>query len=208
MAALILMYLYYDKNGDIKAVTPTADQGLANEFNTAMFPLSDVEPFLLGQKNPFDFTIKKVKRIGGESFRIIKKETHINVTRTLDNYLTKVSEDTNEIPILKIVADQEAHSIALSLDPAYKELLKNGIDEEQEDVEAFMNHGISMLYFTRRNDPYTLLFTLPFVPKALFDEARVYFPFPTYIDFSYSSVYTRKILSSYGYRVRGVKNVF
>ena len=206
MASLVLMYVYFDSNNDIKAITPMPDVTLAAGFNSATFPLSDVEMFMTGQKNPFDFTVKKIKRIGGESYVLAKKETHINITRTLDNYLMKISECIEDIPILKIMVDESAKHVTMYLDQSYKDIYKFGVDEERQDVENFINCNDITLYFTRKNDPYYLLHTVIVSPRELFEADKMSIPYPEYIDLSNSSVYTRKVLSSYGYRIRGVNN--
>jgi hypothetical protein len=206
MASLVLMYVYFDSNNDIKAITPMPDDVLANGFGVATFPLPSVEMFMLGQKNPFDFTVKKIKRIGSESYVLVKKETHINITRTLDNYLTKVSESVDDVPILKIIADVSVKHITMYLDKSYKDIYKFGSEDEKEDIESFINYSDITLYFTGRNDPYYLLHTLVVSPRELFEADKLYVPYPEYIDLSLSSVYTRKVISSYGYKIRGVNN--
>lgn len=205
MSALILMYVYYDNNGDIKAITPTPDVSLANEFSLAMFPVADVEIFLSGKRNPFDFTISKIKKITGETFKLVKKQTEVFLTRTLDNYLTKVEPFNESETILKIITDSPERKIILKLDSAYKELYKTGSEEQQEDIDSFINHGASSLYFTKLNDPYYLYHTVSFVPREVFERDEVVFEYHEGIDLSNSSVYTKKILNSYGYYIRGRK---
>lgn len=206
MSALILMYVYYDANGDIKAITPMPDTFLANEFSLAMFPVSDVEIFLSGKRNPFDFTISKVKKITGETFKILKKQTEVFLTRTLDNYLTKVEPFSESDTILKIITDSPARKIILKLDRAYKELYKTGTEEQQDDIGSFISHSASTLYFTKFNDPYYLYHSISFTPKELFEKDEVVFEYSEDIDLSDSSVYTKKILNSYGYYIRGRKH--
>lgn len=199
MSTLILMYVYYDANGDIKAITPISDVSLSNEFSCAMFPISEVEVFLSGKRNPFNFTVSKIKKITGETYKLVKKQTDVFLTRTLDNYLTKVGLFNESETILKIIINSSERKIILMLDNAYKELYKTGSEEQQEDIDSFINHNTSELYFTKRNDPYYLYHTISFVPKEIFEKDEVVFEYHNGIDLSNSSVYTKKILSSYGY---------
>jgi hypothetical protein len=207
MASLVLMYVFYDKNGDIKAITPGLDPALSAEFSVATFPLPEVEMFLLGQRNPFDFSIKKILRAGGDKVKIVRKEYEVNLTRTLDNYLTQVEPLKDQEPIIRIILNLYENSIKIHIDPLYKDLLTFGSEDEQDDVQAFINSPQSVLYFTKRNNPYHLLYPVVFSPKELFDKQTLEFDIGNELDLSNSSVYTKKLVNSYGYKIKGKKNV-
>lgn len=207
MVSLVLMYVYFDKNGDIKAITPSLDVALSGQFSIATFPLSEVEPFLLGLKRTFDFTVKKVQRAIGDSYKIVRKEYKINLARSLENYMTQVNTARNEEPILTITTYLSSNTIKLELDPLFRDIPSQGSDEDFSEVENFINYPVSLLYFTEKNNPYHLLHTLKYYPKTLFDSGAIIFDIPPSIDLSNSSVYTKKIISSYGYRIRGTRNV-
>jgi hypothetical protein len=206
MVSLLLMYVYYDKNGDIKAITPSLDVSLSDQCAVATFPLTEVEAFLTGQKKTFDYTVKKIQRAVGESFKISRKEYKINLARSLENYITQVSTARDEEPILTITAYLGSSTIKLEIDPLFKDLLDSGHDAE-EDVQNFINHPSSALYFTRKNNPYHLLHTLVYKPRVLLDSGSMIFELKDTIDLSNSSVYTKKIVASYGYKIRGRRNV-
>jgi len=208
MVSLVLMYVFYDKNGDIKAITPSLDSALAAENSVATFPLPEVEMFLLGQRNPFDFSIKTIQRAGGNKVKIVRKEYEVNLTRTLDHYLTQVDTIRAQEPIIRIILNLYENSIKLHIDPLYRDLLKFGTEDEQDDVQSFINHPQSVLYFTEKNNPYNLLYSITFQPKVLFNDQVLEFDFGNELDLSNSSVYTKKIVTSYGYKIKGKKHVF
>ena len=56
---LEFMYVYFDNSGNIKAITPIKEAYNETYFSMAMLPLSEVEGFLSGKKNPSDFLIEK-----------------------------------------------------------------------------------------------------------------------------------------------------
>lgn len=207
MVSLVLMYVFYDKNGDIKAITPNLDPALSLEFSVATFPLTEVEMFLVGQRNPFDFSIKKITRAGGDKVKIVRKEYEVNLTRTLDNYLTQVDMLRDQEPIIRIVLNLYENSIKLHLDPLYKDLLAFGSEDEQDDVQSFINFPQSVLYFTKKNNPYHLLYSISFKPRELFENQTLEYDFGNEVDLSNSSVYTKKLVNSYGYKIKGKKNV-
>lgn len=206
MTSLVLMYVYYDSNGDIKAITPLPEAHLTDMFSLAMFPISVVESFLNGKKNPFDYYINRTKKISGETYQISKKQSNISLVRTLDTYLSKIpgySTDT----IFKISADIVKEKITLKLDPAYKELYIHGTDEQKEDIDLFVNSGKSYLYFTKENNPHHLFQVVHFSPQELFEQSALLFDINENIDLSRSSVYTKRLLTSYGYYIKGSQNV-
>lgn len=198
--SLILMYVYYDRVGEIKAITPTPDFG--ESFNVAMFPIGDVEMFLTGQRNPFEYQIKEVPRASSVTYKIVRKQTQVLTTRTLDNYLTKVSSSGDIVPILRIVNDVKKKTITLKLDPYFIDMYKMGTDEEQEDVGEFIRSGESTLYFTSKDNPYHMYYSIRFLPRELFEKEILVFEYGD-IDLSNASVYTKKIVKTYGYLIKG-----
>lgn len=202
MTSLTLMYVYFDDDGEIKAISPMPDVAHKDYFRSATFPLSEVEGFLTAQKNPFDYNIKEILRSGSRSYKIIKKVTVINLTRTLDNYLTKIDILKNDIPTINVNINLVDKNVSVRLDPHFIGYA-NGTEEEQEDAEAFNKQGLSTLYVTKKNDPYHHLFTIVFNPKELFQKERLYFDYDETLDFSDVSIYTKKIVKSYGLSIRG-----
>ena len=202
MNALVLMYVYYDLGGDIKAITPGIDSTFSNFF-FATFPIKEVEDFLLGKRNPYDYVVKKIERAIGTTVKIIKKELKVNYVRTLDNYLTKIDDmkiNGFDKVIIGISNNTTYQSISVQINRDFKRLLTDGTDEEQEDVENFLKQGTSWLHFTKKNNPYHLLYSLPFYPKDVFEKNKAFFKYD--VDLSNSSIYTKKIVNSYGYAIR------
>ena len=201
MTSLVLMYVFYDVNGDIKAITPSLDENFAGSFSVATFPLPVVEKFLTGKSNTFDYKIKKVEKSSGIKYVLMKKFTTINYTRSLDSYLTKVEttaiNEYNYSGII-IINDVVNKVFTVRLSKDIKDLYKNGTEEEQERVSDFLNKGPSTVYITKRNNPYHLLFSFVLTPRALFDTEKLYFNYTdTYKDVS---MYTKKLISGYEYK--------
>ena len=198
MTSLILMYVYFDKNGDIKAITPSLDEAFSRDFSSATFPLSDVGPFLTAQKNTFDYTMKKSKTLSGVKFQIVRKFINAAVyTRTLDNYLTKIDENRKSDTIITIINDTFRKVISITLDAGFADMYNGEEEEQQEIVVNFRNSGMSNIYITEKNNPYHLLTTFTFSPELLFSG-------PAYLNYTGTytgtSAYTKKIIGGYLYR--------
>jgi len=200
MKSLILMYVYFDANGDIKAITPNLDEYFASTCSFATFPVDEVTGFLTAQKNPYDYLIKTIKKAGNVTYRIARKESKINYTRTLDNYLTKVEmAGKDEESIVLITNNPKDRVIGIQIHKAFKNFLIDGTEEEQAEAETFFNRQSITLYFTKKNDPYHWLQTITFSPRNAYDNPKLYFNYET--DLSDASVYTKKIVNSYAYRI-------
>lgn len=201
MTALILMYVYFDKKGDIKAITPREDSSFSADYSYAMMPVADVESFLVGKHNPFDYTVKKNQKLGGPAYVISKKVSVVNLVRSIDNYVTKISE-TEKSPIIRIIVNARNHTVSIALTDGFKDLYENGSVEEQESVIEFLESGLSTVYLTRKNNPYSLLYNITFSPKELFDRGRMSFNCPETLDLRNSSAYTKRLVNSYRYLIK------
>lgn len=198
MSALIMMYVFFDSKGDIKAITPNPDS-VFEGFSSATFPLAEVEDFLKGIKNPFNYSVKKTVHLEGYSFKLVKKDFKVVVTRSLDSYLTPVSSiTTGTKPALLITTDVMENTISLDLNINHDELI-----DGEDHASAFAGNTPVNLYFTKKNNPYHLLHSIMFIPSILQQEIHAKFHYSPEIDLSKSSVYTRKLIGSYGYRIKG-----
>lgn len=205
--SLVMMYVYYDQNSDIKAITPSLDTTLEKQYTVITLPLRDVEPFLTGRRNTFDYMIKRMSRHGGDKYILARKGVSINLTRTEDRYLTKIDDiKIGTVPIIKITGDAINSALYVSIDPVFKDLLWTGTESEKDDVSEFINRSPSPIYLTKKGNPYHILHTIMFLPKKLFDNERLKFAIDKDIDFENVDLYTKKIVSSYGYYIRK-KNV-
>lgn len=199
----VLMYVYFDRNGDIKAITPTASEVFSKDYEHMMVPLTEVEPFIMGTKNTFDYTVKRIKKVTGESFKLIRKVASVNITRSLDNYLTKISPyHLDSDPVLRVIYKARYNVISLFLNETYKQLYNDGLEEEIEQIEAFLNSGRSIIYITEKNNPYSLLFSFEFLPKDLFENLTLDFPVGEEVDLRNSSAYTKRLVDSYQYVIK------
>ena len=202
MTSLVLMYVFYDKNGDIKAITPTLDEFFSNNFSSATFPLSEVEMFLTAQRNTFDYKVKQTDRISGTVFTLIKKQSNVNYTRTLDSYLTKVEDAKRFEDILTITNVISDKVISIEINKEFEELYIRDkcSEEQQESINSFFANGPSIVYLTKKNNPYHLLFSFSFTPKDLLSVDKLYFNYEG--DYTDTSVYTKKLIIGYGYNER------
>jgi len=201
MAMLEMMYVYFDHNGDIKTITPDPAT-ISGNYSVANFPLTEVEGFLTGKKNPFDYYVKVLKSFATQSYKITKKhELKVNLVRTLDNFLTEVRTLPRSADALVLIENSvDGKKIKISLNPVVKVLFEEGTDDMQEKISSFINNPPTSLFFTGRHDPYSLLHTLTFSPKELFEKGELFWDYT--VDLSTSSVYTKKIFDGYSYRVR------
>lgn len=203
MAMLEMMYVYFDINGDIKTISP--DPVIVSDgYSVAMFPLTEVKEILEGKRNPFDFYVKSSKGVGitGTTYKITRKQSlEINLVRTLDNFLTEVktmSKSADAFLLIENIIKEK--KIKITLNKSVKNLLEEISDTEQETMDSFINYPSASLFFTRKGDPYFLLHTLIFSPKELFEKGVLYWDYT--VDLSTSSVYTKKILDGYSYRIK------
>jgi hypothetical protein len=198
MSTLVLMYVFFDKNGDIKAITPSLDEEYSAIYSFATFPLQEVEGFLLAQKNTFDYQVKKVQKLAGTTHKLVKKYYGISYTRTLDSYLTKVEEARQSDNTIIIVNDTVNKNISIHIAREFKEMYEHGTDEEQENISDFLNRGPSTIHITKKNNPYYRLYSVTFTPRILFNADKLYFDYTG--DYTNVSVYTKKLISGYGYK--------
>lgn len=207
MTSLILMYVFFDKNGDIKAITPSLDEQFSNCYS-ATFPIADVEMFLSAEKNTFDYNVKKIEKFSGITYKIVRKKVHINYTRTLDSYLTKILPISKDNNTIMIINDPTKKLITIELNKEYitlyRELMSDDIDDTDESddtvnssVLKFFNMGPSTIYVTKNNNPYHLLHSISFTPREFIAKEKLYFNYTG--DYTNVSLYTKKLIGGYGF---------
>lgn len=196
-----MMYVYFDANGDIKTISPDPII-VSKNYSAATFLLSEVEDFLVGKKNPFDYYIKSSKEITGNTYKITRKQVlEVSYIRTLDNFLTEVGTMKKSADAFILIENfTKEKKIKISLNSIVNMLLNEGEDKDQDAITAFINNSSSFLFFTKKNDPYFLLHTLIFSPRELFEKNKLVWDYTD--DLSSSSVYTKKLLDGYSYRIR------
>jgi hypothetical protein len=202
MNQLVLMYVYYDKHGNIKAITPSEDSQCSKEFSFVMIPLKDVEDFITGKKNTFEYYIKTIKQPGGQTQQLAKKVATVSVARSLDSYLTKISTDTDFVPAVRVISNVRNNSVTLALSSVFRDMYDNGTDDEIDQITEFMNLPNSSIYITKKNDPYSLIAVVDFVPADLFDKPEVKVAMLPKVDLRNSSAYTKRLVDSYSYVIR------
>jgi len=196
MTSLISMYVFFDVNGDIKAITPSLDESLTKEFTSSVFSLTEVEPFLTGKRNISDYRIRGTKLSGGTRYRLEKKYSTIVYTRTLDNYLTKIDSKKDDNTIVSVANNVSQRTLTLRLSADFRDGFT--IDTDNDDVQEFINTTKSTIYITEKNNPYKLFYSINFSPRTLFEKGVIYFKYdePFGTD---TSAYTKKIISGYSY---------
>jgi hypothetical protein len=196
MTSLVMMYVYFDDAGDIKAIAPRPDSSYSAEFSYATFPLKEVEGFITAQKNSFNYTVKEVTKFSGTTYCIVKKAAHVNYTRSVNNYLSLVAPASVK-SIITIVNDTRQQKISIQLAKDFEDMYNETPDEHQLILEKFLNGAMSELHFTQRNNPYVLLQTVSFSPTELFNRHVLEFKATKILN--NASVYTRKLIDNYGY---------
>lgn len=202
MTSLTMMYVHFDKNGEIKAISPSVDDGIGMDLSNSTFLLSEVEEFLAGKLNPSDYKIQELKRLDGVKYKIVRKASEVKrrQVRTLDTFLTKVPDTTvgTDSDLLIITNTISEKTISVRLAKSVKEMYTSGTNEEAELVDEFLNRGNSTVYITQKNNPHYLLFSFNFSPTDLFEKEILYFEYKN--DCSNASAYTKKIIAKYRYR--------
>lgn len=198
MSIVIMMYVFYDANGDIKAIAPSLNDFYSKDCSVATMLLSDVEIFLSGKRNPADYQIKKIKTLSGEKFSIFKKVVDVDYVRTLDNYLTEIGPPVSGETIISITNQKSNKVVSVEIAPEFKDLYTYGSGEQKDDVDDFLNLGRAFVHITKKNNPYHLLFSFSFTPRDLFQEGRLYFNYKG--ECNNTSAYSKKIITGYGYK--------
>ena len=192
MNTLTMMYVYFDTLGDIKSISPDANQSMLALYTVTTVPLPDVEGFLTGKKNPFNYFVKSVNRLGTLSYKIVRKEVaEVSNLRNIDTFLTEVAiySRTTE-PTILIENFTDSKKLRISINPAIKCLREDGTDSEIEQLTTVFNTPSIYLFFTKRSDPYYLVDTITISPRELFEKDNVYIKYTT--ELKNTSVFTKK----------------
>lgn len=200
---LELMYVTFDIRGEIKSIAPSPNYGNDPAFTVCTFPLKEVEDFLLAKKNPFDYYVQRVRKVGGKEYKLTRKISEVSYVRTLDNFLTEIKSMARiSDAVIGIENFVEEKKIKLTLNPILKIMLDEGTDDEIDNIENLIAAPLSYLFFTRKHDPYFHIHTLTFMPRELFDKEVLHFEYEA--DLSDVSVYTRKVVEGYSYSTRRI----
>ena len=200
MTPLIMMYVYFDSDGNIKTISPDpVGAASVSIYSVSTFPLSEVESFLVGKKNPFDYYVKESKGIAGSTFKITKKQTiDVSNIRTLDAFLTEVGSTLNDSDTLVSIENNiSIKQIKISINESLKNILN---EDEPALFNMFANHPQAHLFFTGNGDPYNLLYSVIFSPRELIDNKIIEINYD--VDLSAASLYTKKIINCYKYMIK------
>lgn len=202
MNTLIMMYVYFDQAGEIKSICPDINSSFADTSKYITTPLTEVEGFLIGKKNPFDYFLKPTIRLGVTSYKITRKQViNINYLRSKDAFLTEIPKLLRSSGADIIIENFiDTKKLKISINPEINELIKDGTDQEIEQLTALVNTPEIHLFFTRKNDPYFLIDTISISPKELFANTILHVEYSS--DLSNTSVFTKRLINGYGYITR------
>jgi hypothetical protein len=190
------MYVYFDKKGDIKAIAPDEDISLNANYKYTMAPISEVEDFLTTKKNTYNYVVKEHKRVNGKYYKIEKKETaSINYAKTLDSYLTMISDSRKSIKnsIITITNNISRKEIVIDLNFIFSEL----DDDEKEKFLDTFPHGSGTFYLTKKYNPYYLYKSFGFSIQDLIQQGSIIVECED--SYRNASVYTKRVIEGYGY---------
>jgi hypothetical protein len=193
------MYVYFDSQGNIKAISPDADSLSSSLYGSAMFPLVDVEPFLTAKMNTFDFYVKSTETFNKIEYKIVRKQQiKISNVRAADTYLTEITSNrVQKDTIILIENFISLKQLKITITPELRILKEEGSAEAQESIVNFINTAVATLFFTKKQDPYFLIQSFLFSPKTLFDEGSLTINYEK--DLKNLSVFTRRIINRYTY---------
>ncbi len=194
------MHVYFDSTGNIHAISPSKNDEFAKDNSCILLPLLEVEMFLTGKANLLDYTVLMSKFKGETKYKLIKKSYQINYVRNLDNYLTKIPSINEHNASVLIGNNLSSKIITLAISSEFKEMYQDGTDEQQATVSEFLTQGVTSVYITKRNDPYSLLFPISFLPSNLFNLETLNFRYKTLC--ANTSAYAKKIPGGYVYTER------
>lgn len=199
MTEVTSMFVYFDAEGDIKSISPVNTEKI-ELCTSAEFPISSVEEFLTGKSKPHEFQVLKLS--GTNTYTISKRKIiEIDLKRTLDSYLTEVTEKTKNVSVL-IENNTRLKRIRISIIPGIRQLLESETDENDMGLRKFFNTPSLQLFFTKKHDPYFLLFSLEFSPRSLLDRGVISFDYKT--NLRNTSLFTTRILDGYSYTVKDI----
>lgn len=194
--SLIMMYVYYDPRGEIKGITPSQEASLV-DFQYMTMSLKEVEKFLTGQANPFDY---QVKLVAGKPTRIVKKEPVKILPRTQNQFLTEINQRPTRKSELIFTLDSGKKVITIDVNPAILSIYNSINDddiESREELEKVVQDYLSYVYVTEVTNPYNLFHQFTFNVKNLFDDGTADAHLPENIDVECISLYTKKIFENY-----------
>lgn len=198
MTEVTSMFVYFDTDGDIKLISPVNTDKI-ELCTSAEFPISSVEGFLTGKSKPHDFHVVK---LSNNVYTISKKKTfEIDLKRTLDSYLTEIVEKTKNVSVL-IENNISIKNIRISINPGLRELLYNEDDNNDIGIRNFFQTNSVPLFFTKKHDPYFLLFSTEFSPALLLKKGYVIIEYAG--NLRNASLFTTRILDGYSYTVKDI----
>lgn len=189
-----MFFVYFNNAGNIVCMSPVADDSLTN-FQFTMLPLSEVQPFIEGTKNPAQFLLEQDKD-DPTKYTVVSKVIEINYLRRLDRFLIELEPSNDWDGHLIIHNNISEKCITFSLSSELRMKLSEQGTIAPENITI---NGIPELdfHFTCKNDPSFLIETIVVPTNNLVGYEHIYVNYEN--DLSKASVFTRKIFNKYSY---------
>lgn len=184
------MLVYFNDSGEIQCISPVADPSLEGSL-CAEFPREEVIDFITGAKRMYAHFVAKEVKDNVERFSIFEKAKGTSDVKVIDRFLTEVRSIPGNYDLLFEV-DTCKCVVRVSLSGTYNQLQNKSVIWNFKQLE---------FYVTYLGDPNYLIDTIV-VDATLLVTQDVFVNYdPGKIDFSVASVYTKKILGKYQYRM-------
>ena len=180
------MYVFYDKDGEIKGMAPSQNDFSDPNWSSAMFPLEEVELFILGKKNSFNYRVKKIKNLAGEKFILSEKLIHVTYTRTLDYYLKEVEAPESHVTTITVTNQKTDKIFIIEFSQEFKLLC----EDNKKVLEYILSEDVISIYITKKHNPYHLLYKINFSPIELLEKGSLTFNYEDVIE--NASAYSKK----------------
>jgi hypothetical protein len=193
-----LMYVYFDDAGNIKCISPIEDSAHHDKFMSTKLPIVEVYKFITGELAPNKYKIEKREGKVNEYY-VKKRNSEVSYVRTLDRFLTEVTEGYEQDHELEIIADEKNKAMTFR----FTDRVRKDINESVDDASQATIHGLKMLkfYVTTKNDPSMLIESFHVPVSGLLGEKEVVMDYT--VDIENYSIFTRRVLNRYGYKIIG-----
>ena len=191
-----LFYVYFNDNNGIVCLSPEEDTSLEH-FQYTKMPLSEVEDFIIGTKNPTQHVVEQDSK-DPTKYSIVPKVVEINYLRRLDRFLSEVTQENEESPHLIIENNIGERCLKFTLDNEIRMRLSEQGTVAPENITI---NGVGTLdfHFTVKSDPSFLIETITIPTNLLVGHPSYYVNYTQ--DLSFASLFTRKVFKNYTYIV-------
>lgn len=189
------MYVYFDSIGDIKSISPIEDLSFGGDFKVASFSLDDVEDFLTAKESTFNFYVKLSDATDADVYTIERKYVpKINYIRSSSTFLDEV-KPLRDYDIAAVLIHNSIKSKIITI--SLSSVIDYDVRNTSPAATEFLQTPTVSMFFTKKHDPYFLLYTVSVVPASLMGGNSVSIPYEE--NLSNVSVYVNSFKGSYSY---------